>query len=212
VKLPFTPEQFFGVFADYNRASIAAAAALWLGSIVALAQVAGDPSRRSPRLSLFLGALWFWNGAVYHAVYFTRINPAAWLFAVLFLLQAGLFFWTATRRRIEYFASVGWRRAIGLGLIGYALLYPFLTMALGHRYPATPTFGVPCPTDILTIGVLLTSQGRVPIVLAIVPVVWGFVGGSAAILLSVPTDYALLFSGVLLTAVLVAERLRSPAV
>ena len=71
---------------------------------------------------------------------------------------------------------------------------------------------MPCPTDILTIGVLLTSQGRVPIVLAIVPVVWGFVGGSAAILLSVPTDYALLFSGVLLTAVLVAERLRSPAV
>ena len=133
-------------------------------------------------------------------------QPAAWLFAGLFLVQAVLFLWTATQRRVEYFTSTGWTRIIGLGLIGYALLYPFLTIALGHRYSATPTFGVPWPTDILTIGALLTSRGRVPAGLAVIPVAWGIVGGSAAVLLAVPTDYVLLGAGVLLATLLIRQR------
>ena len=204
--LPFTAEQFFGVFADYNRALIVAVVALWLASIVILAHVSRDPSRRSPRLSLFLAALWLWNAVVYHAVFFTRINPAAWLFAGLFLVQAVLFFWTATQRRIEYFSSTGWTRVVGVSLIGYALLYPFLTIAFGHAYPAAPTFGVPCPTDLLTIGALLTSRGRVPTGLAVVPVIWGMIGGSAAVLLAVPTDYVLLGAGVILATLLIGQR------
>ena len=67
-----------------------------------------------------------------------------------------------------------------------------------RRFPATPTFGLPCPTTILTIGVLLTARERVPFGLSVVPILWGFIGGSAAVLLQVPTDYVLLAAGVLL--------------
>lgn len=134
------------------------------------------------------------------------INSAAWLFAGLFLVQGVLFLRTAAQRRIEYFSSTGWTRIGGLGLIGYALLYPFLTIAFGHQYPAAPTFGVPCPTDILTIGALLTSRGRVPAALGVIPIVWGIVGGSAAVLLAVPTDYVLLGAGVLFAALLIGQR------
>lgn len=35
------------------------------------------------------------------------------------------------------------------------------------------------------------SRGGIPPLLAIVPVLWGFIGGSAAVLLDVPTDYVL---------------------
>lgn len=210
--LPFTAEQFFRVFADYNRASIVAVVTLWVASIAIVAYVSRDPSRRSSRLSLFLAVLWLWNAVVYHALFFTRINPAAWLFAGLFLVQAVLFLWAATQRRIEYFTSAGWTRMIGSGLIGYALLYPFLTIVLGHRYPATPTFGVPCPTDILTIGALLTARMRVPVALAIVPVIWGVIGGSAAMLLTVPTDYVLLGAGVLLATLLIRQRVHPSVV
>jgi hypothetical protein len=206
VGLPFTAEQFFGVFADYNRAFIVAVVALWVASLAIVAHVSRDPSRRSSRLSLFLAVLWLWNAVVYHAFFFTRINPAAWPFAGLFLLQAVLFLRAATQRRTEYFTSTGWTRIVGSGLIGYALLYPFLTIALGHRYPATPTFGVPCPTDILTIGVLLTSRGRVPAALGVVPVIWAMIGGSAAVLLKVPTDYVLLGAGLLLATLLIRQR------
>ena len=87
----------------------------------------------------------------------------------------------------------------GSGLAVYALAYPFLTVAFGHRYPAALTFGVPCPTVILTVGLLLTVRGGVPLILAIVPISWGFIGGSAAVLLNVPTDYVLLGAGALLT-------------
>jgi hypothetical protein len=50
-----------------------------------------------------------------------------------------------------------------------------------------PTYGVPCPTAILTIGLLMTTLDSVPLSLAIIPVLWGFIGGSAAVLLAVPT-------------------------
>jgi len=65
---------------------------------------------------------------------------------------------------------------------------------------------VPCPTDILTIGALLTSRRRVPAAVAVIPIVWGMIGGSAAVLLAVPTDYVLLGAGGLLATLLTGPR------
>lgn len=207
MELPFTSDQFFGVFALYNRTFVVVVVTLWVASLGAFAFVSRAPAARSGTLSLFLGALWLWNALAYHALFFTRINPAAWLFAALFMVEALLLFWTASRRPVAYLSSTGWRRTAGLGLVAYALAYPFLTMALGHSYPETPTFGVPCPTAILTIGALVTTD-RIPLALAIVPAVWGVIGGSAAAVLSVPTDYVLLGAGALLIALMLGERLR----
>jgi Family of unknown function (DUF6064) len=205
--LPFTSDQFFGVFALYNRTFLFVAVALWLATVGTVAFASRDPERRSRTLSLLLAVLWLWNAVAYHALFFTRINPAAWLFATLFGVQAVLFLWAMAGRRIEYFLAVGWRRRIGQGLVAYALAYPFLTIALGHSYPETPTFGVPCPTAILTIGLRVGARGNLPVILAIIPIVWGFIGGSAAVLLDVPTDYVLLGAGILLTANIVLQRL-----
>ena len=206
--MPFTSDQFFGVFALYNPTFIVVVVVLWLASAGMVAFVSRDPERRSRTLSLFLAVLWLWNAVAYQALFFTRINPAAWLFAVLFAVQAVLFWWSTAGRSIAYFLSIGWRRRIGQGVVAYALAYPFLTIALGHSYPETPTFGVPCPTAILTIGLLVGARGHLPLTLAIVPIVWGFIGGSAAVLLAVPTDYILLGSGLLLTAILVVQRVQ----
>jgi hypothetical protein len=202
VELPFTTDEFFGVFADYNLRFWWMAVAWWFGSIGALVLAWRRPTNGSRTLSYFLAALWLWNALAYHALLFTRINPAAWLFAVLFAVQAVLFFQAAARSHLEYFASVGWVRALGLGLMAYGLAYPLLTMVFGHGYPAAPTFGVPCPTAILTIGVLGTARSAAPVRLAIIPVFWSLVGGSAAVLLAVPTDYVLLAAGGLLSVLL----------
>ena len=196
--LPFTPDQFFGVFAEYNEAFWLVVVTLWFATIAALMLVWRHPERWSPTLSVFLGALWLWNAAAYHAFLFTRINPAAWIFSALFAVQAVLFVRSGQQKRPVYLSSIGPRQPLGLALSAYSLVYPFLTMALGHDYPATPTFGLPCPTTILTIGVLLTVRGRIPLSLSLVPILWGFIGGSAAALLHVQTDYVLLAGGVLL--------------
>jgi hypothetical protein len=206
MKLPFSPHQFFGVFAQYNDAFWPVVAGWWVATIAALIAVWLRPKRWSPTLSLFLGAMWLWNAIAYHAWLFTRINPAAWLFSGLFAVQGVLFFWAGLRRTVEYFSSASTRRTIGLVFVAYSLAYPFLTIALGHRYPTTPTFGLPCPTVILTIGVLVTVRGGAPLSLVPIPIAWAFIGGSAAVLLSVATDFALLGAGALFTGTVIAQR------
>lgn len=183
--LPFTSEQFLQVFAAFNQAFLPLIVLLWLVCLAAVIWVARQPGRRSPALSWVLGVLWLWNAIAYHAWFFSRINPAAWLFAAAFVLQALLLFRAARGEHLDCFEATGWTRLVGSGLVVYAFAYPFLTMAFGHRYPAAPMFGVPCPTAILTIGALLTTR-RIPRVAAVVPLLWAFIGGSAAVLLGVP--------------------------
>jgi hypothetical protein len=199
--LPFTVEQFFGLFATYNQLFWIAAVVLWLASAALLAAAWRQPERWSRALSALLAVHWLWSGVAYHGLLFTRINPAAWIFAALFVMESGLLAWRG--RTVSVFARPGMRNAVGLGLACYALAYPVLSLLM-HDYPAAPTFGVPCPTTILTIGVLMTASNAVSW-LAVGPVLWGLVGGSAAVLLAVPSDYVLLGAGILLPLALIAD-------
>lgn len=62
---------------------------------------------------------------------------------------------------------------------------------MGHRYPATPSFGLPCPITIFTFGVLLMASAKLPKGLLAGPLVWALVGSSAAFALGVWQDLAL---------------------
>jgi hypothetical protein len=194
MSLPFTTDAFFEVFARYNLAAWPVVVALWLAAAGALVAVARAPSERSSRLaSAVLAGLWLWGGLVYHATYFTSINPAAWGFAALFVGQAGMLVWFGlVRRQLAFNTASGVSRWVGVSLGGYALAYPVLNLLSGHTYPASPTFGVPCPTGILTAGLLLTAAKRLPIAVVVVPVLWAIIGGSAALVLGVTTDCVLL--------------------
>ncbi len=76
--------------------------------------------------------------------WFTRINPAAWVFAGLFVVEAALLF-AAAGGGIEYFSADGPIPVLGVVSVIYAFAYPFVTQLLGHRYAFMPTFGVPVP-------------------------------------------------------------------
>ena len=96
------------------------------------------------------------QGAVYHLGFFRQINPAATLFGLSFLAEGLLLLalggW---RERLRFAWTPTAAGALGAVLVSYAVaLYPGLGYALGHRYPASPTFGLPCPTTILTLGLL----------------------------------------------------------
>ena len=88
----------------------------------------------------------------------------------------------------------GWRGWAGEILIGYALAYPAVSLASQHAYPALPLFNVPCPTAILTLGVLLAARER-RWWLSTVPIIWSAIGGSAALLFGMTVDYPLLAAG-----------------
>ena len=83
------------------------------------------------------------------------------------------------------------RHWIAAGLVGYALLYPFLVIVSGHDFPRAPLFGVPCPLTLFTSGVLLAAEARPARWLFVVPIAWSIIGGSAAMLLGVTPDLAL---------------------
>jgi hypothetical protein len=87
MQLPFTSEQFFDLFAAYNAALWPVLLALWITSAIAAVLLVSGRRPSDRWISALLAAHWMWSAVAYHAVFFTRINPAAWLFAVLFIAE-----------------------------------------------------------------------------------------------------------------------------
>src|SRR5512146_2853792 len=176
--MPFTHEQFLDVFARYNTAFWPAAVVLWLLSIAALVWLLRGGATASSRIAAVLAIQWAWAGAVYHAVFFAVINPAAQLFAALFVFEFGMLAWFGVaRRRLHFSSGRSLRHILAFGFIAYGLLYPALGLAFGLAYPRMPTFGVPCPTTLLTAGFLLAADRPLPRLVGVVPVIWALVGG-----------------------------------
>jgi hypothetical protein len=195
VRLPFSRDEFFDLFAAYNGALWPAVAALWAASALAAVWLLSSPRSRDRWISGLLAVHWAWSAVAYHVVFFTRINPAAWLFAALFLLQAALFFWFGViRGHLSFMSSRTAWTPIGWWLVAYALLYPAVNAVEHGSLLKIPTFGLPCPTAIFTVGLLLLAAPRSRS-LAIVPIIWSAIGGSAAFLLGVSADYALPVAG-----------------
>ncbi len=197
--LPFTHDQFLDLFGDYNRALWPAVGLLWLATLFGLVQLYRGRPGASRLLAALLAFHWAWAGLVYHLGFFRRINPAAALFGAAFLLEAVLLLWRGVLRpgfSLTTRATV-WSR-LGIALIVYAMLYPGLGLLLWLQVPRFPSFGVPCPTTILTAGLLLQAPRREARLLGGIPVLWAGIGGSAAFVLGIRADLALPVAGLLL--------------
>lgn len=194
---PFTPDQFFDVLVAYNE-SVWPAQLVWVALALLAVALPLSPSIRSDRaIATILGAMWIWMGVVYHWMFFARINPAAIGFGAAFVLEGAMILIYGFRRDglrfsidQDVFGVIGWI------LVCYALvLYPLLGIVLGHRYPEQPTFGLPCPGTILTMGLLLWGKPKVPLAVLLIPVLWSIIGSSAVILFGVIEDAILPLAG-----------------
>jgi hypothetical protein len=194
--LPFTVEQFFGVFRSYNDA-VWPAQVLLTGLALVAVGLAARPGRGSGALvSAILGLLWLWQGVVYHLLFFAAVNPLARVFGAVAVAGGLAFFWSGVfRRQLNFRMPAGKGGWLGLSLIVFSLLvYPAWSLLAGHRYPAFPSFGLPCPTTLFTIGMLAFLVPPYPRAPLIVPVLWCLVGAQAAFLLGVPQDAVLLLA------------------
>jgi hypothetical protein len=206
MNLPFGPGEFFGVFARYNEGVWPMQAVLVGIAIACVAFLYSGRDWSSRQIAKLLAVLWAWMAIGYHFQYFTRINPAAWAFGTVFLLGAFAFAWYGVvKKQLVFRLAGGGRGMAGAALMGFALVvYPAIGYGLGHRYPAMPTFGVPCPTTILTLGLLLFAD-RPPWLVYVVPLFWSAVGSLAAFRLGVYEDLALLVSGIVALAFMVSD-------
>jgi hypothetical protein len=151
---------------------------------------------------------WLWIGVVYDIIFFSAINPAAYFFGGIFILQALLFVKAGIiDKKLEFEFRNDVNGYIGGFIIFYALIiYPLLGIYLGHTYPENPTFGLPCPTTIFTFGILLWAGKKSPIYIIIIPVIWAVIGFTAALKLGIKEDTGLLIAGLLTTALIVRDK------
>lgn len=195
--MPFTIDQFFEVFARYNGGVWPAQIVLYALALVVVIAILKAPERAGRLVSAVLTLFWAWMAIAYHLRYFAAINPAAPVFAGLFLAGAIAFaLYGLTGPRLRFRQALDARGGLGWLLMLYALVgYPLIGYLLGQRYPAMPTFGLPCPTTIFTLAVLLLVRPPVPRLLFVVPILWSFLGAFAAFRLGVPEDLGLLVAG-----------------
>src|SRR5207247_7668911 len=108
-----------------------------------------------------LAAMWLWTGVAYHALSFSAINNAAYIFAALFIVQGCYLVYAGVYRdQIHLGLRPILTTGAGISLVAYAgIAYPLIGLATGHRYPEMPMFGVtPCPVTIFTFGMLLLTM------------------------------------------------------
>ena len=205
--LPFTTEQFLEVFARYNSTIWPMQMVLTTLALFAIVTALRPPRGQTRIAAVILASLWAWSGIAYHLLFFRRINGAAVIFGLLFLIQAGVFVHAAFNHAFTPRFTTTLRGWIGAGIMAYALIgYPILGMALGHVYPAAPTFGVPCPLTIFTLGLLLWSDRPLPWTLPAIPLAWAAIGTSAAFALGMREDLGLTIAAVLAALLLLPGR------
>jgi hypothetical protein len=198
MSLPFTQADFFAVMAAYNEAVWPAQILLELAALVIIWLTLRRTANAGAWTAGVIAVLWAWTGIAYHWTFFAAINKAAWVFGAICLTAALAFAWFGVvRRRIAVSNHLGREGLFGWALIGFALVvYPALNVVLGHRYPVLPTFGLPCPTTIFTVGVLLLMTRETPRWVYVGPAIWSAIGASAAFLLGVYADVGLVACGI----------------
>jgi uncharacterized protein DUF6064 len=212
---PFTADSYLSLFEAYNST-------IWPAQVVAYGLgilavfLTLRPLAAGGRIAFAaLSAFWLWNGIGYHLMHFFQINFAALGFAVLFVLQGVLFAAIAIggRRSFRFRPDVlGWS---GVLFCLFALVaYPLLGWIAGHGWPRAAAFGVaPAPTAIFTFGMLLMLEGRAPLYLAVIPLLWSLAAGSAAVLrLGIAEDLSVLLAGGVGFGLLVWKRRQPSAI
>lgn len=192
--MPFTAEQFFEIFEKYNQFVFPIQALLILAASYTVLLINRQSGASGQIVSGVLAFLWLWAGIFYHLTFFTRINPAAYIFGVLFILQGALFFYQGVvKKRLHFRLENNFYGILGIIFITYALVvYPIISSALGRGFPFSPTFGVPCPTVIYTFGLLMWTDKKLPPYLLFIPFLWAGTSSLAALIFGVYEDFGLL--------------------
>ena len=205
MKVPFNIEQFLQVFKKYNEAVFPMQIVLMLMSITVIYLVVKPNPLSGKLISVILSFFWLWMGIVYHIIFFTAINKAAWLFGGIFIIQGIMFLYFGVfQNKFSFQFQKDNYGVTGIILILFALIiYPVAGYFLGHIYPSSATFGLPCPTTIFTFGFLLLNTNKCPLAILIIPFVWSIIGFMAAFQFGILEDTGLIAASLIALSLLI---------
>jgi hypothetical protein len=200
VALAVDQHEFLAVFTGYNLDLWPAPAALSLVAFTAVCLALFPGPSRDRLACALLAALWAWAGLVYGGLHLSRLTPLlGYGIAVVFVAQAALFVHHGVvRHDVRFWMHGGSRHLAGILLVFYALVaYPSMSALLGHAFPSAPSFGVPTPVTIFTLGMLLLTRAPYARALFALPLFWCVVGTWLAVELRVREDLGLLIAAAL---------------
>jgi hypothetical protein len=129
-------------------------------------------------VSVMLVVSWCWVAWAFLYQRFYQIHVVADMYALGFVLQAGLLAWYGVvRNRLGLVAASQPRMVIGAGVLFVALVvYPFIALISGRSWLQFEMFALaPDPTVLATLAILLLYKA--PGILYVIPVVWVIVSG-----------------------------------
>jgi len=167
----------------------------------------------SKLVAALLAALWLGCAGVYFLGGFSQLSPAAYVFAALFVFEGLALLWAGQRGEGLNFAL----RPDGAGIMGsllilHALLaHPLLSRYLEQDWPHLGLVGMdPNPTVLFSLGLLLSTQGRLPKHLLAVPALWCFLGFLLGVEFGLRQDVIILPAGLAAAALLLPRDLNPP--
>jgi hypothetical protein len=208
MKTPFTTEQFFQVFEQYNLSIFPAQILILVLGLTALLLLHAKHPIRNKTIGVLLGLLWFWMGAVYHIGFFSSINKAAYAFGGLFILQGLLISYeTFARGKLEFRFKGRFMDYLGYFFILYGLIiYPAISVSLEQSLSRTIALGLPCPSTILTFGFLMVTDKKLSKYLLIIPSLWAVIGLGAALNFGVYQDFMMILAAILADILLIRRK------
>ena len=201
-------EDFFNALVAYNEAVLPVTVVAFLVGVAAVG-LAARPGRSSGRLiAVMLGGLWLWAGVVFLVLFFGPTDvellgvtlPGVWYVSgVVFAAQGVLLLvYGVVRPSLSFRLTRSLYGVVGAVLVVYALiLYPLVGVVTGFSFPRYPVFGAPCPVVIFTWGFLLWADQKVPVPVALIPVLWAVMGLLPVLALGVWADVGLILAGVI---------------
>ena len=201
--MQLTGEVLLKMFGRFNTAIWPMQVVAYILVVAALFLAAKRTKYSDQIIAAILAAFWLWNGVKFWLPAGPSFPPA-WAFAALWILQGLAFLVGIVKPSVSYRMGSDAYSLVGIALIVYAAIgYPLFGYLVGHIYPRVAIVGViPCPTVILTFGLLLCTDTKVLKALLVIPLLWGLLS-LAWITLGIVEDIGLIVGALLATALIV---------
>ncbi len=190
--LPYDAEALVSAVGSYHRHHPLVAVLALAASVLALALALRGTAEGRRVVPFLLAACWLWIGAVWHIATFAQLNFAAPAYGALFLLQGMILLWLGVRGRLGLARPRGWPGAAGCLLTLVAIIaMPIVDHLRGWPWSSIRFAGMdPCPTAVLTLGIILLAQPPRPTAMA-VPAVWTLIAAFTGWVLGIAPDMLL---------------------
>ena len=190
---------FYETFLRYHAAIWPMVAITYLIGIAAVILAIKKTKYADKIISSILAFLWLWSGIVLLMIFLGPIDYRNYFGGALWIIQSILFFiFGVVKPSLSFKFERDLYSIVGAIMIIYGLVfYPIIGFLSGHGYPGGPIFGVACcPVCIFTFGMFLWINKKVPIFIAVIPLLWSLTGIIAATQYGVWPDYGEFIIGI----------------